>query len=266
MNELDGLLVTAGRWHGSNTLQDPTTGHPEASPSTATITPVLGGRFVRLDYTWAYQGKPQEGSVVLGFEPKSGEISGHWIDSWHMGRKAMICLGTSSPGTTISIRGIYAAPPGPDWGWRIEILPGADALRITHKNIDPDGKEELAAEGVYTRVPPTTATPQSTFFRSAGPIGETDIDALPVKEIGPAVGYYTQVRGFSLVERDHTTARLRRDDVRIGLSVNGRDPEQASCWFSVSDVDVLWRELNAKGAEPGIIDEQEYDGKPYRVF
>ena len=59
---------------------------------------------------------------------------------------------------------------------------------------------------------------------------------------------------------------LRRDDVQIGLAVNGRDPEQASCWFSVGDVDALWREYDAKGIGPGIIDEQEHDGRPYRVF
>jgi lactoylglutathione lyase len=104
------------------------------------------------------------------------------------------------------------------------------------------------------------------FFKATGPIGETDTNALPVKELGPAVGYYTQCLGFSLVKKDKTTAVLKRDDVQIGLAVNGQDPEQASCWFSVSDVDPLWRELNAKGIEPGIIDEQQFDGKPYRVF
>jgi hypothetical protein len=31
-------------------------------------------------------------------------------------------------------------------------------------------------------------------------------------------------------------------------------------------VDTLWRELDAKGIEPGIIDEKVYDGKSYRVF
>jgi hypothetical protein len=107
---------------------------------------------------------------------------------------------------------------------------------------------------------------QSVFFKAAGPIGDTNPSALPVKEIGPAVGYYTQCLGFSLVSKDRTTARLQRDDVQIGLAVNGQDPEQASCWFSVSDVDTLRRELDAKGIEPGIIDEQQFDGKPYRVF
>ena len=35
--------------------------------------------------------------------------------------------------------------------------------------------------------------PQGVFFRAVGPIGDTDTDALPVKEIGPAIGYYTPV-------------------------------------------------------------------------
>jgi hypothetical protein len=104
------------------------------------------------------------------------------------------------------------------------------------------------------------------FFKAAGPIGDTDTNALPVKEIGPAVGYYTQCLGFSLVSKDRTSAVLKRDDVQIGLAVSGQDPEQASCWFSVGDVDALWREFDAKCIEPGMIDEQEYDGKPYRVF
>jgi hypothetical protein len=108
--------------------------------------------------------------------------------------------------------------------------------------------------------------PGRVFFSAAGPIGETDIDALPVKEIGPAVGYYTQCLGFTLVSKEGTTARLRRDDVEIGLAVNGRDPEQASCWFSVGDVDSLRREYEGKGIGPGAVDEQEYGGRPYRVF
>src|SRR5215510_5463502 len=41
--------------------------------------------------------------------------------------------------------------------------------------------------------------PGSVFFKAAGPIGGTDINALPVKEIGPAVGYYTQCLGFALI-------------------------------------------------------------------
>ena len=108
--------------------------------------------------------------------------------------------------------------------------------------------------------------PGSLYFKAAGPIGDTDINALPVKEIGPAVGYYAQCLGFALVSRDRTTARLKRDDVQIGLAVNGRDPEQASCYFAVSDVEALRRELEAKGIEPAAVDVQEHEGRRFRVF
>lgn len=255
MNPLEALAARGGNWIGTNTLHDPNTGKPEESPSTLAITPLLGGRFARADYTWSYQDKPQEGSLLIGFEPKSGEVTGHWIDTWHMGHAVLACTG-SARDAVIAIRGSYAAPPGPDWGWRIEIRPG-DTLRITHTNIFPDGKEEPAVEAGYTR---------GATFHAAGPIGATDPLALPVKEIGPAVAFYTRCLGFSLAEKDQTTARLRRDEVEIGLAVNGRDPEQASCWFSVGDIDALWREYEARGIGPGPITRQEYDGKPHRAF
>src|SRR3954464_6770133 len=105
MNPIDALTAAAGQWLGTNTLQDPNTGKPEESPSTVTVTPVLGGRFVRLDYTWGYQGNPQEGSLLVGFDPKTAEVSGHWIDTWHMGRKGMDLLGTGHG--TIAIKGSY---------------------------------------------------------------------------------------------------------------------------------------------------------------
>jgi hypothetical protein len=66
------------------------------------------------------------------------------------------------------------------------------------------------------------------FFKSGGPIGDTKIDALPVKEIGPAVGDYMQCLGFTLVSKGKSTARLKRDDVETGLAVNGQDAEQVS--------------------------------------
>jgi lactoylglutathione lyase len=107
---------------------------------------------------------------------------------------------------------------------------------------------------------------QKAVFKGVYPIGDTDTNALPVKEIGPAVGYYTQVLGFSMVTKDRASAILERDEVRIGLAVNGRDPEQASCYFEVSDVEALRRELDARGIEPGDVVVQEHEGKRFRVF
>src|SRR5579862_2125269 len=93
-----------------------------------------------------------------------------------------------------------------------------------------------------------TATFQSVF-----PIGDTDVNALPVKDFGPAIGYYTRVLGFTLVSKDGDRVVLQRDAVTIGLAKNGADPEQASCYFGVSDVDALHQELEETGIEPSVI-------------
>jgi lactoylglutathione lyase len=103
-------------------------------------------------------------------------------------------------------------------------------------------------------------------FQSVHPIGDTDVNALPSKEFGPAIGYYTQVLGFRLVERQEEKVILQRDNVQIGLAHNGNDPEQASCYFSVSDVEALYQELQEKGIEPSAVCLDEHEGKQYRIF
>src|SRR5947209_5871490 len=107
---------------------------------------------------------------------------------------------------------------------------------------------------------------QQLFFKGAFPIGNTDTKALPVKALGPAIGYYTQVLGFTVVSKDEKSAVLQRDDATIGLAMNGEDPEQASCYFEVGDVEALRREFEAKGIEPSPVRLDEHGGKKYRVF
>ncbi len=151
MNPLEFLTTATGRYSGKNTLYDPHTGKPDETDSTLRITPVLGGRFARVDYTWSYQGEPQEGSLLFGYDPQAGAASGYWIDTWHMGKKGLTCHGRPPSGGTIGVRGSYEAPPGPDWGWRIELTIADRTLKIVHTNIHPDGKEEPAVTADYTR-------------------------------------------------------------------------------------------------------------------
>ncbi len=152
MSHLDSLVACAGRFAGTSRLQDPHAGSPDESPSTVTVTSVLGGRFVRLDYTWAYRGAPQEGSILFGFDAGAGEATAHWIDTWHMSDKVMACRGAVSTDGRFSLRGSYAAPPGPDWGWMIDVAPeGKKVLRIVMHNVTPEGLAELAVEAEYAR-------------------------------------------------------------------------------------------------------------------
>ena len=103
-------------------------------------------------------------------------------------------------------------------------------------------------------------------FQSVSPIGDTDIKALPVSSLGPAIGYYTHVLGFSLVVKTEKSAVLTRDNAEIVLEVNDKDPGQASCYFSVSDVDALHAEFSAQGIEPSPLRVDEFGGKRFRVF
>jgi catechol 2,3-dioxygenase-like lactoylglutathione lyase family enzyme len=103
-------------------------------------------------------------------------------------------------------------------------------------------------------------------FRGVYPIGDTDTNELPIRTVGPAVAFYTRILGFSLVSKSNDRALLARDQARIGLAVNGRDPEQASCYFEVSDIVALRRELFAMGVEPSELRDEQYAGKRQRIF
>jgi hypothetical protein len=80
-----------------------------------TVTPVLSGRCVRNDDTWAYQGTPQEGSLLVGFDPQAGRFSGRWVDTWHMGRAVMACVGDPRTDGRVAVTGSYPALPGLVW-------------------------------------------------------------------------------------------------------------------------------------------------------
>ncbi len=152
MSPLHKLVACSGNWRGTNRLHDPTTNAPHDSPSTASLTPLLGGKFIRFDYTWVYHGDPQEGSLLIGYDSGPALATAHWIDTWHMGERVMACAGTSDADGAIDVQGTYAAPPGPDWGWRIELRPGpGEALQLVMHNIHPDGGAMVAVEAEYRR-------------------------------------------------------------------------------------------------------------------
>jgi hypothetical protein len=152
MSPLHAPSDCAGTWRGTNTLQDPQAGVAAESPSTVSVSAAPGG--VQLDYTWSYLGKPQQGSIQFGTDDAAGAVTARWTDTWHTGNRPMACSGPKPSGSTLSVRGTYAAPPGPDWGWRIDVTPDGDKLRIVMHNVWPQeqgGKEEPAVEAAYQR-------------------------------------------------------------------------------------------------------------------
>ena len=152
MNALDGLIACEGDWTGTNDLQDPEYDSASTSASRATVTSLMEGLFVRIDYTWTYREKPQWGSLLVGFHPEPAEATVVGIDSWHNGRSSMMCRGSRRDDGVLDVRGSYGAGDGPDWGWRTEIRPDADALRWVMYNVTPAGEEVLAVEETLRRV------------------------------------------------------------------------------------------------------------------
>jgi hypothetical protein len=151
MTPFEELAATAGTWRGPSVLKDPHNNLDETCESTMTLTPVLRATFVRLDYTWDYKGAPQEGTMLIGYQPKSGDVTTAWADTWHMSRAMMISRGTASSDRGLDVMGHYPAPPGPDWGWRTQLRCARDEIRLTMYNVTPDGEEALAVDATYRR-------------------------------------------------------------------------------------------------------------------
>lgn len=86
------LLELTGRYSGTNHLILSPAEPRRPSPATEIVTPVSRGKLVRLDYTWDDDG-PQEGSLLIGAQDGRDGVLAAWTDSWHLGKKLMICSG-----------------------------------------------------------------------------------------------------------------------------------------------------------------------------
>lgn len=144
------LHALAGKWQGTNRLWLGPNEPVRESAATAVCQPVAQGKFFSLHYTWADEGKPQDGVLLLGQYQQ--QFSATWVDSWHMQDGMMPCTGGAQAGGAVSVIGHYAAPPGSDWGWRITIQPqSTDQFKLIMHNITPNGEEMVAVETVFTR-------------------------------------------------------------------------------------------------------------------
>lgn len=152
MSISEKLAALAGKWKGTNRLNQSWLPDPIAeSPSTADVSRRLNGQFLEIAYTWEFEGKLQEGLLILGGDNKSDAVNAFWTDSWHLAHQVMLCEGTAADNGSISVKGYYKVPDHPDWGWRTEIIPAADSFKYVMWNVSPDGDEELATETEFVR-------------------------------------------------------------------------------------------------------------------
>ena len=150
MVELDRLATIGGEWAGDNRVLLPGE-PPHESASTACLTVARNKRSFSLIYTWAFDGEPHDGVLVYVLADDGESVQAAFIDTWHMAGQIMLCQGVAEATSVFDVRGAYAVPGNPDWGWRIVLEVGNDSLRLTMYNVTPDGQEFLGVETNLTR-------------------------------------------------------------------------------------------------------------------
>jgi catechol 2,3-dioxygenase-like lactoylglutathione lyase family enzyme len=106
-------------------------------------------------------------------------------------------------------------------------------------------------------------------YGSVSPIGDTDPMDMPVADVEKAIAWYESRMGFHLVSRRDgpaPSAVVERDGVQLGFAVNGGDPEQASCYLGVSDVQAAMADMEAKGVGVANHRIDEHGGEKREVF
>jgi hypothetical protein len=147
--DLNGLKALEGSWQGTNRLWLDPTQEPDVSQTEMRITPVLHDTFVKLEYTWSFQGQPHEGLLLIGFKEKGGFFAA-WTDTFHVANDLMRFEG--KPGAEgVVLGGTYKVDDSPEWGWDIEIQLQGGAFSFLMFNIMPDGLRMPAVEAIYTR-------------------------------------------------------------------------------------------------------------------
>ncbi|MBL8521210.1 MAG: DUF1579 family protein [Betaproteobacteria bacterium] len=149
--------VLSGEWKGVKRLYLEGARGPEIlCGMRLTLAAAARGCFDEFAYTWSFEGRPCEGVLLLGYDEPADLATAAWIDSWHQSARVMHLSGSRTNERTFSVRGAYAAPPGPDWGWRIDIgvprIEAPDLLSIKMFNVSPEGGEELAVVMELERV------------------------------------------------------------------------------------------------------------------
>jgi hypothetical protein len=148
--EHDLLARFSGSWKGPVKTWFEPGKPPEESAWSAEGERILGGRFVRVDYRGTAMGQPHAGEMLLAYERDEKRFLLVWIDSFHTGTQAMVCLGELAGESALTFLGSYLAG-NERWGWRTTLNASSGGIMIEMTNILPSGEEARAVSATLAR-------------------------------------------------------------------------------------------------------------------
>jgi hypothetical protein len=152
MSVPESLASLCGDWKGKNRLNLAWLPDPiRESDSKASVSLRSNRQCLEIAYTWAYEGEPHEGLIILCGNGRTDSMNAVWTDSWHSANVLMLCGGTVDKNGRLNVMGHYGVPDHPDWGWRTEIIANDSSFKYFMFNISPEGIEEWAVESEFTR-------------------------------------------------------------------------------------------------------------------
>jgi hypothetical protein len=143
------LRAVVGDWTGTNRKRMMPTDDYTETPATAAITIAAQGNAVTFAYTWAEEGKPQDGVLLITNGDAPGSVRAVWVDSWHQSPQWMELSGSIDDGGVIRLEGTYPE----DNRWRVIIDPtDADQVRMAMDNVMPSYDVDYqVVEAAYKR-------------------------------------------------------------------------------------------------------------------
>lgn len=145
------LALLAGAWEGTTTTRFDPSAPAEESRTRAHVQAILGGRFLRIQYTGTVSGAAHAGEMLFAYEKDEQRYSLAWVDSFHTGTALMHSTGdVTAPDGPISVLGSYGAG-GQRWGWRTTLHASPERLVLEAFNVAPDGQEDPAVKTVLER-------------------------------------------------------------------------------------------------------------------
>ncbi|MGQ0838111.1 DUF1579 family protein [Actinokineospora sp.] len=143
------LSKVAGAWVGTNRKRMMPDEEYHETAAVAAVSLAAQGNAATFSYTWADEGLPQDGALLLTNGDEPGTVRAVWVDSWHQSPQWMEMTGEVDEHGVIRLEGGYSNSAR----WRLVVDTSDSArLRLAMDNVMPDmDLDYQAVEATYRR-------------------------------------------------------------------------------------------------------------------